>query len=81
MRRLNYFAKAQVKLHPDVLYVDSWHLFVDASGAYSAYLANSKGQQVLVRAQDGVHLTVAGDDRLAYFVVAQMRLVIGFPRT
>jgi len=81
MRRLNYFAKAQIKLHPDVLYVDSWHLFVDASGAYSAYLANSKGQQVLVRAQDGVHLTVAGDDRLAYFVVAQMRLVIGFPRT
>jgi hypothetical protein len=54
--------------HPNVRYVDSWALFSDADGAYSAYLPDAEGENVLMRISDGIHLTVDGGERLARWV-------------
>jgi hypothetical protein len=47
-----------------VLYYDSWHLFVNRSGKFSAFLPDQKGHFQLMRMPDGVHMTVAGNDYL-----------------
>ncbi len=52
-----------------VQYVDSWALFSDTSGAYSAYLPAADGSPVLMRQGDGIHLTRAGGERLARVVM------------
>ncbi len=59
--------------HPNVRYVDSWALFSDRDGNYSAYLPDGDGASILMRSSDGIHLTVAGGDRLA----ERVRDVIG----
>jgi hypothetical protein len=65
MKMLNGIYRSEALAHPGVLYVDAWPLFVDENGLYSAYLPDESGRQTLVRTNDGVHLTAAGDDRLA----------------
>lgn len=52
-----------------VRFIDTWTLFADAGGSYSAYLPGADGQPVLVRRTDGIHLTEAGADRLATVVL------------
>jgi hypothetical protein len=48
-----------------VFYIDSYALFADMGGAYSPYLPDSSGKTVLMRNQDGIHLTEAGGDLVA----------------
>jgi len=50
--------------HPGVRFVDTRELFA-SGGAYSAYLPGSDGQEVLMRRDDGIHLTAAGGRHLA----------------
>lgn len=57
-----------------VTYVDSWDVFADNNGEFSAYLPNDDGDLVLMRQEDGVHLTVAGSDRLAAVLLDVMAL-------
>jgi hypothetical protein len=64
--------RAQAHTHPGVLFVDSWSLFADAQGHYAAYLRNASGGEELLRTPDGIHLTPAGDDRLAMAVYQAM---------
>jgi len=59
--------------HPNVRYVDTWGLFSDSEGNYSAYLPDDTGTSTLMRISDGIHLTVDGGDRLAQ----RVREVIG----
>jgi uncharacterized protein len=65
--------------HPGVTFVDSRPVLADASGRYSAYLPGADGEPVLVRTQDGVHMTDAGGSRLAAAVLKVMRQTGSLP--
>lgn len=69
MRVLNGIYAAQAEGREDVTYVDTRPLFAGPGGTYAAYLEDDSGQSVLMRQQDGVHLTRAGGERLASVVL------------
>ena len=71
MRILDSIYRAEAERH-GVRYIDTWRLFADAQGHYSAYLRDDRGRRVLMRTPDGIHLTRAGGDRLAQAVLAVM---------
>ena len=73
MRTVNAIFRGQALAHPGVLYVDPWVALAGPRGHYAAYLPNASGQEELVRAADGVHLTAAGGARLATSVFTAMR--------
>lgn len=54
-------------------FFDSWPLFVDSSGHYAAYLPDSSGQLELMRQSDGIHLSIAGANRLASAVALYLQ--------
>jgi hypothetical protein len=68
MQLLNDIYRERARVNGDVEYVDSRRLF-SRDGAFSPYLNNAEGQPVLMRQQDGVHLTRAGGERLTDVVV------------
>jgi len=72
MQTIDAIVRAQAHAQPGVVFVDSWSLFANAQGHYSAYLRNASGREDLVRTPDGIHLTPAGDDRLATAVYQAM---------
>ncbi len=49
-------------------YIDSWDAFVDASGAYVDFGPDLTGNMRQLRLNDGVHLTVPGNQKLASLV-------------
>ena len=53
--------------------IESWDLFADESGNYSAYLTNEDGNLELMRYGDGVHFTWAGASRLAAAIFGQIQ--------
>jgi len=55
MKLINKIIQSAAAQHPGAEYVDAWALFVDANGDYAANW----------RLVDGVHFTVAGQQRLA----------------
>lgn len=71
--QLDAIYAAEARLHPGVTFVDTRPLLANAQGQYSAYLPNSSGQEVQVRTSDGVHLTLAGAERVAALVIAAIR--------
>ena len=60
LSRLNEVYAAQAEQHPQVTFVDTWALFSDDEGRYADELDGER-----LRREDGVHLTVAGGNRLA----------------
>lgn len=68
MQVLNGIYDQQADERPRVHYLDTRPLFAGPDGAYSAYLEDDDGQSVLMRQQDGIHLTRAGGERLAAVV-------------
>jgi len=54
-------------------YIDTWDGFVDESGRYSAYGPDMSGQVKRLRGDDGVHLTMRGNVKLANFVEKELR--------
>ncbi|MBK9180499.1 MAG: DUF459 domain-containing protein [Acidimicrobiales bacterium] len=72
MRILNGIYREEAASRPGITFVDAMPVFADAAGAYSAYLPDDEGEQRLMRAQDGVHLTLDGADRLADVVLADV---------
>jgi hypothetical protein len=58
------------------VYVPTWDLFAGPDGAYSAYGPGLDGQTTRLRADDGVHLTVAGYDVLARMLEPRIREVV-----
>lgn len=65
VRDVNAVAQDVIARHPGITYVDSYSLFADTDGSYSASLPDASGKRVPVRADDGVHFTPEGGDRLA----------------
>ena len=53
-----------------ITFVDTRPVLADAHGRYADYLAGSGGKRELVRASDGVHLTMTGARRIAHAVLA-----------
>jgi len=54
-------------------FVDTWSGFTDESGRYSAYGPDMEGQVKRLRADDGVHFTMRGYQKLAHFVEKEVR--------
>ena len=71
MQLLNDIYRERAPTHQGVQFVETRRLF-SRDGAYSPYLNNDDGQPVLMRQQDGVHLTRAGGERLTDVVVAEI---------
>jgi hypothetical protein len=73
MRLITDIYREEATRHERVRFIDTRALFSDDGGSYSAYLPGSDGQPVLVRRDDGIHLTPAGADRLAPTVMDAIR--------
>jgi uncharacterized protein len=54
-------------------YIDIASGFTDEAGAYSAYGPDLAGKIRVLREQDGVHFTDAGNSKLAHFVEKELR--------
>jgi hypothetical protein len=70
---MNGVYREEASTRPAVSVVDTWDLFTDESGRYSAYLTNEAGNLELMRYGDGIHFTWAGARRLAAAIFQQMR--------
>lgn len=57
-------------------FVDIWDGFSDADGNYSRSGPDVSGQIVLLRRKDGINLTKAGRDRLAFYVEEEIKRVL-----
>jgi len=55
----------EAEKHPGVTFIHIRTMFAGPDGAFSAYLPDSTGKQVLMRAQDGIHFSLAGANRVA----------------
>jgi hypothetical protein len=53
------------KRAPDVVFVDTYKLFQDESGAYSRYIVDENGEEIQARIGDGVHFAEQGAQYLA----------------
>jgi hypothetical protein len=54
-------------------FIDTWEGFLDEQGRYSAYGADMQGNTKRLRANDGVHFTMRGYQKLAHFVEQELR--------
>lgn len=54
-------------------FVDTWTGFTDETGRFSAYGPDITGQSRRLRADDGLHLTMRGNQKLAHFVETDLR--------
>ncbi|HEY1635049.1 MAG TPA: DUF459 domain-containing protein [Acidimicrobiales bacterium] len=77
MQLVNSVVAGQAAVHPGVSYLDSWHVFVDSSGKYSAYLPDASGGEQQIREPDGIHLARGGSDRLADLAITVMQSQFG----
>ena len=59
--------------HVGVTFIDTRPALSDSHGRYAAYLPDSSGRPVLIRAPDGVHLTDAGGARVARVLMVALR--------
>lgn len=69
---MNDVYREEAAKRPGVTVIESWDLFTDENGNYSAYLTNDDGNLELMRYGDGVHFTWAGARRLAAAILDQM---------
>jgi uncharacterized protein len=72
MQVLNEIYAEQADGRDGVTYVDTRPLFAGPDGAYAAYLPDDNGQSMLMRQQDGIHLTRAGGERLTSVIVSSL---------
>ncbi len=56
-----------------VKFIDSWNSFTDQYGRFSAYGPDLEGRITKLRLNDGIHLTRAGNEKLAHFVAQEIR--------
>lgn len=59
-------------------YVDVWDGFVDTEGRYIRSGPDVNGQIVSLRRADGINMTDAGEDKLAFFTEKAVRKMTGF---
>lgn len=58
-------------------FVDVWERFADDAGQFAAIGPDVNGQQMRLRAADGIHLTRAGSVKLAHFVQGDIARAAG----
>ena len=66
---VNQIFREEAEKRPGILFIDSWKLFTNDNGEYSAFLKDESGEEVSMRQADGIHLTRVGGDRLATAVL------------
>lgn len=66
---MNAIFEQQAQGRRHVTYVDAWSTFSSAEGTYTPFLPGTGGELVKVRADDGIHLSHAGGDRLAAVIL------------
>ncbi len=66
---MNHVYQAEAEKRPGVMFVSTWAALANEKGSYAEYLKDDNGDQVLMRAPDGIHLTRAGGDRMAQVVL------------
>lgn len=64
----------------DVPYIETVSLTANATGGYEAYLPNDAGRRVLMRANDGIHMSMAGYLRISAPVAARLKRDAGLER-
>jgi hypothetical protein len=57
-------------------FIDIWEAFVDSQNRFAAYGPDLAGENVRLRANDGVHFTKAGARKAAHFVELELKRVI-----
>ncbi len=72
MAELNAIYREEAAKRQGILFFDSWPLFVDASGKYNAFLPDEDGAIQEMRQGDGVHLSLAGANRLADAILKRL---------
>lgn len=65
--------REEAERRPGIRFVDTRPTFAGADGGYTAYLPDASGTPVLVRRDDGIHLTPAGASRLAAQLLDTLR--------
>lgn len=60
-------------------FIDIWDGFVDENGAFVTTGPDVKGQQVRLRANDGINMTQAGRQKMAFYVEKPLRRILGDP--
>jgi hypothetical protein len=66
---MNHIYEAEAKKRPGVMFVSTWKAMANEKGSYAEYLTDENGDEVLMRAPDGIHLSRAGGDRMAQVVL------------
>ncbi len=61
-----------------MVYLDAGSVLGGTSAPYSDFVSQG-GQNILVRTQDGIHITPQGGDLLARYVMAQLKARYGIP--
>jgi uncharacterized protein len=56
-----------------IRYVEMWNAFADANGEFTPFGPNLQGEEILLRADDGVHFTPEGYDKYASVVADMLR--------
>ena len=64
----------------DVPYIETTALTSNDEGGYEAYLPNEAGRRVLMRANDGIHMSMAGYLRMSAPVAARLKRDAGLDR-
>jgi lysophospholipase L1-like esterase len=66
---MNHIYEAEAKKRAGVTFVSTWKALANEKGSYAEYLPDENGDQVLMRAPDGIHLSRDGGDRMARVVL------------
>jgi hypothetical protein len=72
MMLINGVVEARMRVH-GVPYIETTALTSNDEGGYEAYLPNEAGRRVLMRAHDGIHMSMAGYLRLSAPVSARLK--------
>ena len=75
---VNELQKQAAQQVPGVVYLDAGSVLGGTSAPYSDFVSQG-GQNILVRTQDGIHITPQGGDLLARYVMAQLKARYGIP--
>lgn len=70
VKKVNEIQREVAATIPGVTYVDAHTLFADETGEYQSTLPDATGDDILMRAGDGIHLSGAGGDHLAEAIFA-----------
>ena len=79
MRLINEVVEARMRAL-GVPYLETVSLTSDTDGGYEAYLPNASGRKVLMRANDGIHMSMAGYLRISAPVAERLKRDAGLDK-